>query len=101
MDTKLKPCPFCGGIAKLIKNALRLYGRGDCMVKCRGCGCGTEILLPEEDAVKIWNTRVERTCRRLTGFELWPEISSYCSKCGEHLPLDAVYCSKCGSKIGV
>lgn len=41
----------------------------------------------------------ERTCHRLTGFEPWPEISGYCSRCGNHLPLDAIYCSKCGSKI--
>lgn len=41
----------------------------------------------------------ERTCYRLTEVEPWPEISDHCSRCGNHLPLDAIYCSKCGSKI--
>lgn len=40
-----------------------------------------------------------RTCYRITGFKPWPELSSYCSECGNHLFMDDVYCSKCGAEV--
>jgi len=33
---ELKPCPFCGGIA-------RVYCRDGVRIKCSKCGCGTPV----------------------------------------------------------
>lgn len=46
---ELKPCPFCGSKAKLMR-----VGAGR-IVKCEGCGVSTSFLA--DDAVKAWNTR--------------------------------------------
>lgn len=60
-DTKLKPCPFCGGEAKLRKlNKDRGY-----FVLCSKCGCRTPYFKYRyapiddlrEDAIDTWNTR--------------------------------------------
>lgn len=61
-DNKLKPCPFCGGTATLLKG-------GACTlnpfvyVKCNGCGVTTkEVYIVAEycandKAVEVWNRR--------------------------------------------
>ena len=60
MDEMLKPCPFCGGEAKL-----ETYGGTACAVVCQSCHCGTPTvsLNDGERAVEAWNRRAERTCR--------------------------------------
>ena len=47
---QLKPCPFCGGKAKII------YPGGRKLVKCGGCGVTTSAL--EQYPEKHWNTRI-------------------------------------------
>ena len=47
---QLKPCPFCGGKAKII------YPGGRKLVKCSGCGVTTSAL--EQYPEKHWNTRI-------------------------------------------
>lgn len=52
MEIKLKPCPFCGGEAKIIKGALRVW------IHCFGCGIELAAhYLTEEDAAYDWNKR--------------------------------------------
>lgn len=55
---KLKPCPFCGGKARLlVSNGVR--------VLCTKCGATTRILVDSErvetsavkDVIKTWNRR--------------------------------------------
>lgn len=62
-ETKLKPCPFCGGIAEIkhdfYDNDQHSY------VRCRGCRCkisdvqiSTEYS-SDEKAAERWNRRVD------------------------------------------
>lgn len=50
-----KPCPFCGGNAKLYKiDATNSY-----VVECEKCYCKTSACIREERAIKVWNRRTE------------------------------------------
>lgn len=48
--TKLKPCPFCGGEAKLIDDDLSY-------VICTECGIHPYHRISLRDAIEAWNTR--------------------------------------------
>ena len=62
-DVKLKPCPFCGGEAKLHHNSLTDKFK----VWCSECDCRTDVYSDKEEVVKCWNTRkpMERIVDRL------------------------------------
>ena len=47
----LKPCPFCGGLARTSKE------RGFWFVECPFCGSRCGYMFTEERAVKAWNRR--------------------------------------------
>lgn len=49
---ELKPCPHCGGSAKLLFGAKPHY----VSVTCRDCGCSTSMG-PETDVKARWNRR--------------------------------------------
>ena len=49
----LKPCPFCGGEAKLFHPCEGVH-----LVQCTCCGCGTTYTRTEIGAVRMWNRRV-------------------------------------------
>ena len=54
MGDKLKPCPFCGGEAVLVKlpfSAVEYYG------DCQNDGCPSDVLASKAKAAKAWNTR--------------------------------------------
>lgn len=54
MNKKLKPCPFCGGEAKLFLDESRYYKS---QVYCKKCGVRTNREHIPEIAVTTWNTR--------------------------------------------
>ena len=54
MSDELKPCPFCGGEAKL-KEAEYL----GVFIVCSKCGTKTSYRLSRSLVVKMWNNRVE------------------------------------------
>ena len=51
---ELKPCPFCGGKAKVFDDA------GSYVIWCESCPGGVEDnYLTEDEIVLAWNRRVE------------------------------------------
>lgn len=61
MAETLRPCPFCGGEAELVRNSSGSY-----FVRCtdRQCAAKTRLFHENENGARAsWNRRAERTCR--------------------------------------
>lgn len=69
-DEELKPCPFCGGEAKIVSRSTEVkavnLGTTEifstdilewCKVKCSECGCSTDRYSNVGGAIKWWNKR--------------------------------------------
>lgn len=54
--TELKPCPFCGGEAYIVKGFSDLH-----MILCEDCGSTASFQHKEgrQEAIKAWNRRAE------------------------------------------
>ena len=98
----LLPCPFCGGKASVIDHH---NDDGSVSVGCADDTClgfsGLGWLYKTEDeAIKAWNTRYERTYK-----PIWDEDGLACDKCGYWWPLKhydngkPCYCPNCGAKV--
>lgn len=76
MTDRLKPCPFCGGDAKLEIN--REMGGTQYQVLCTNCPTtvGRHWFWKKEDAIKAWNTR--KPMDRIV--EALEEEIEYCEK---------------------
>lgn len=62
--TELLPCPFCGGEARLSKDAF-----GNTILEwvyCMSCGAQCGNGYTEAEAIAAWNTRAERVGERKT-----------------------------------
>ena len=120
-ETTLKPCPFCGGEARLSGNMTR----SDNWVVCRRCGvhypADTRLEFTEAEAVEAWNTRAEmsyediailldelglseRTCRverekAASPIDGKTIILHRCSECHELMRPTMRYCPNCGAKV--
>ena len=77
-DKELKPCPFCGGEAKLTYN-YTVASHVGCKrgVHCGKCGCNLFVFGTEAVAITAWNTRPSP----------WIEIKSE-----DDLPKDGTIC---------
>ena len=53
MDINLKPCPFCGGQAKIFGYSHMWY------VKCPACGASTACENTDKKAADAWNRRAD------------------------------------------
>lgn len=98
---KLKPCPFCGGEAKITQACVMqpLF-----CVHCVDCDTSGGHYFTEEDAIEAWNTRVERTCHNdLKDSDcvgVWPKPHFKCSSCGTlFTSYEFDYCPSCGAKV--
>lgn len=60
--SELKPCPFCGGNAKLMTYKTPTFGEVF-YVACRVCGNETKVKLADEEAIEAWNRRVDNEQR--------------------------------------
>ena len=61
MTEELKPCPFCGGEARIDVDIDDRHENLDVMVYCEECGCQTPDGYESiEEAVSTWNTRVDK-----------------------------------------
>lgn len=62
-DIKLKPCPFCGGEAKLTVSNYVACQDDFAEVKCAECGIGFHFGIDVEysakdRAIEVWNRRI-------------------------------------------
>ena len=62
MSTELKPCPFCGGKARLheIASTYHVLWR---YVMCDNCLTSNDNYSTEEEAIAAWNRRVPDEAR--------------------------------------
>ena len=55
---ELKPCPFCGGRAKINSRPTSLYCEGRAyQVQCTFCGATIPEFWNQESVIKAWNRR--------------------------------------------
>lgn len=56
METLLKPCPFCGNtrVFVMYSEIHKAY-----FVFCTNCKASTNVAARKEDAIYLWNKRVE------------------------------------------
>lgn len=121
MAETLKPCPFCGGEAELVRNSSGSY-----FVRCtdRQCAAKTRLFHENENGARAsWNRRAERTCRVVIKERRFSQtqtiVSKSCSACGHEFgdeerrpilpgldetmvlnPVDAPnYCPNCGARV--
>ncbi|MDX2059964.1 MAG: Lar family restriction alleviation protein [Gemmatimonadales bacterium] len=82
---KLKPCPFCGGDANMVREGTR---RQSCIIECEDCGARLETGEEHDRSGERWNTRVaDTTCAHQWTNEVQHPDPSY---------LPRVYCARCG-----
>ena len=60
MTEELKPCPFCGGEAHMIRDKLTTSPKREIYyrVVCSKCPCVIGVFMYEDEAVEAWNRRV-------------------------------------------
>lgn len=114
--TELKPCPFCGGKARV--NTLKWVGGYTATALCKNEPNVHYLDMWDEDEekaieliIEVWNRRAERTCNNISN----PPSGFLCSECGwgdfaepSHLLTTAKYanndkgpnyCPNCGRKV--
>ena len=109
--SELKPCPFCGS-GWLYETMINGYCNETPTMFCNSCKAVVTWEQVEEEGVnddtrtfvrEHWNTRAERTCKRITlGLEREREIATVswiCSACGKHINKDHDYCHNCGARV--
>lgn len=58
---KLKPCPFCGGKARIMHLTSASGIETHSMVECRSCHIKTDYYVyefGERNVIKVWNRRI-------------------------------------------
>ena len=106
MTDELKPCPFCGGEAKIkcgeIVNRYNTAVYRHYHVECMSCGVDTRNFDTDDEAIEAWNRRTDRTAKvqelpRRSETSL--DWEGKCSNCGAYTIHDMNYCFECGAKL--
>jgi len=115
-DVPLKPCPFCGGEARV--NTLKWVGGYTATALCKNEPNVHYLDTWDEDEekaigriIEVWNRRAERTCKNISN----PPSGFLCSECRwgdfaepSHLLTTAKftdndggpnYCPNCGARV--
>lgn len=116
MSNELKPCAHCGSdLSEFCEDFYKVNRSGNdhwVYLRCLKCGAmtqghGNTKEAAEQNAIKRWNTRAERTCHPAPKYgddSPWPVM--VCSECGRRLHYDETkdgleyspYCG-CGAKV--
>ena len=67
-EEKLKPCPFCGGEAKLYSRAVD-WLLSEHVVRCKKCHCMTDTYDTKVETIEAWNRRVADDGKTLSCFK--------------------------------
>ena len=102
--TELKPCPFCGGEAVLVPTldtTVREWFVTCANLHCNVLACRTKRFYTEAEAIEAWNTRAERTCRKINPSEKdWFVCSECRGQCmGDQYGELPNYCANCGAEV--
>lgn len=103
MRSELKPCPFCGGKAKLYSVGTGNPQHGHYhQIVCQDCLAATGAHWSgEQFAIDAWNTRKWKTCR-LELEEPKEDGVWWCSYCKSYHQHKSkypwAYCPRCGAK---
>lgn len=96
--SELRECPFCGGDVRY-----EVMMDGAYSFACPDCGLNAsfpECFTDRDGSTRIWNTRAERTCRKVPGKMHYGERRPKCSECGYGLEDPRwTYCPSCGAKV--
>lgn len=100
--SELKPCPFCGGEAKIKARYYRAINYFCYNGVCQECNASMDTKDTEAEAIEAWNTRHERMCT----MHFYPASNLWrCSECvgathaersDDELPM---YCQWCGARV--
>ena len=106
MTEELKPCPFCGGEAKVMRDkCIEVYFVGCSNDKCLGFSALGWTYETAEEAIKAWNNRNERICKMIPNGDADFAATLACSVCGNVESVYAIssdefnYCPHCGAKV--
>ena len=100
----LKPCPFCGGEA-VFHDCLRPPETYPCRVYCDNCWAEVGGYSTEAEAIAVWNSRAERTCKQEErGWGTEGDHARVWLTCGHDCMVPTVqdlpnYCPNCGAKV--
>lgn len=95
--TDLKPCPFCGGEARVEEYGDGYIPQCDHKYTCVIADCefpADEWYISEGFAIEAWNARWERTCKPVR-----KGTSISCDACGSELHDPFRFCGGCGAKV--
>lgn len=106
--TELKPCPFCGGEARIEAYGMGYVPECDHRDTCHIANYerpANEWYTSEGFAVQAWNARWERTCHSIKTWFKCSECRAEYDEWDEHGMSDNVnvlslrYCPNCGAKV--